>query len=317
MPDEHYAKVLRFVNENNMRGRLALHHVRVNPPNREPEPNTLAGKLFVVTPDHPCAAEALDVLSAAGDHICVDTPDLFPRFRRAVTDTGLYKDSDRLAIKDDRRPLKPSEYIYQGDIGAKLDALTAELAEAEHTFEQARQAADDIAAERQQWRDQAAACKAICEQFPQWSQIDTETADGHADRLREQFELLMADNPDVEALSVRAEECWNDIQTLMTRRGAIATRRDDLDGRRTRLMDLQDRLAPAGGIRCRQRVATPLLRRGAGAPGAPQPRAASGGVVRRGPPRTRPTHRKPQTLLRRAGPHHRDIRHDVPRRHPE
>lgn len=244
VPDEHYAKVLRFVNENNMRGRLALHHVRVNPPNREPEPNTLAGKLFVVTPDHPCAAEALDVLSAAGDHICVDTPDLFPRFRRAVTDTGLYKDSDRLAIKDDRRPLKPSEYIYQGDIGAKLDALTAELAEAEHTFEQARQAADDIAAERQQWRDQAAACKAICERFPQWSQIDTETADGHADRLREQFELLMADNPDVEALSVRAEECWNDIQTLMTRRGAIATRRDDLDGRRTRLMDLQDRLAP-------------------------------------------------------------------------
>ena len=30
-------------------------------------------------------------------------------------------------------------------------------------------------------------------------------------------------------LSARAEECWVDIQTLMTRRGAIQTRRDDLD----------------------------------------------------------------------------------------
>ncbi len=257
VPDEHYAKVLRFVNETNMRGRLALHHVRINAPDRAPEPNTLAGKLFVVNPDHPCAAEALDVLSAAGDHICVDTPDLFTRFRRAVTDAGLYKDSDRLAIKDDRRALKPSEYIYQGDITAKLDALTAELAEAEEAFTQARQAADDIAAGRQQWRDRAAACKAICEQFPQWSQIDTETADGHADRLREQYDLLMADNPDVEALSVRAEECWNDIQTLMTRRGAVQTRRDDLDGRRTRLMDLQDRLAPAAI----SDAATDLLRR--------------------------------------------------------
>ncbi|QIV81395.1 ATP-binding protein [Mycolicibacterium frederiksbergense] len=257
VPDEHYAKVLRFVNETNMRGRLALHHVRINAPDRAPEQNTLAGKLFVVKPDHPCAAEALDVLSAAGDHICVDTPDLFTRFRRAVTDAGLYKDSDRLAIKDDRRALKPSEYIYQGDITAKLDALTAELAEAEETFTQARQAADDIAAGRQQWRDRAAACKAICEQFPQWSQIDTETADGHADRLREQYDLLMADNPDVEALSVRAEECWNDIQTLMTRRGAVQTRRDDLDGRRTRLMDLQDRLAPAAI----SDAATDLLRR--------------------------------------------------------
>ncbi|MGW0162058.1 ATP-binding protein [Mycobacterium sp. NPDC003323] len=244
VPDQHYAKVLRFVNENNMRGRLALHHVRVNPPDREPEPNTLAGKLFVVNPDHPCAPEALDVLAAAGDHICVDSPDLFARFRRAVTDTGLYKDSDRLAIKDDRRPLKPSEYIYQGDITAKLDALTAELADAEDVFASARLAADDIAAQRQKWRDQAAACKAICEQFPQWSHIDTDTADGHADRLREQYDLLIADNPDVEALSIRAEECWNDIQTLMTRRGAIQTRRDDLDARRTRLLDLQDRLNP-------------------------------------------------------------------------
>ncbi|GAB5896363.1 ATP-binding protein [Mycolicibacterium mageritense] len=244
VPDRHYAKVLRFVNETNMRGRLALHHVRSTASGREPEPNTLAGKLFVVRPEHPCAAEALDVIAAAGDHLCVDTPDVFSRFRRAVTDTGLYKDSDRLAIKDDRRPLKPSEYIYQGDITAKLDALNVELAEAEEAFEQARRAADEIAAQRQQWRDRASACKAIYEQFPQWSHIDTETADGHAERLREQYELLLADNPDIEALSARAEQCWTDIQTLMTRRGAIQTRRDDLDGRRTRLLELQERLSP-------------------------------------------------------------------------
>ncbi|OBJ35728.1 nuclease [Mycolicibacterium mucogenicum] len=257
VPDQHYAKVLRFVNETNMRGRLALHHVRAGASGREAEPNTLAGKLFLVKPKHPCAAEAADVIAAAGDHICVDTPDVFVRFRRAVTDTGLYKDSDRLAIKDDRRPIKPSEYIYQGDIGAKLEALHAELTEAEEAFSTARRAADEIAAQRQQWRDRAAACKAVYEQFPQWSQIDTDTAEGHADRLREQYELLLADHPDIEALSARAEECWVDIQTLMTRRGAIQTRRDDLDARRTKLMDLQDRLSPAAV----SEQATDLLRR--------------------------------------------------------
>ncbi len=218
----------------------------------EPEPNTLAGKLFVVNPDHPCAAEARRRHQPPPATTSASTPPIvFARFRRAVTDTGLYKDSDRLAIKDDRRAVKPSEYIYQGDITAKLDALTAELAEAEQAFQKARQAADDIAAQRQQWRDRAAACKAICEQFPQWSQIDTETAEGHADRLREQYELLMADNPDIEALSARAEECWIDIQTLMTRRGAIQTRRDDLDGRRTRLMDLAG--AAGAGVVIRRR----------------------------------------------------------------
>ncbi|HSA39426.1 MAG TPA: SbcC/MukB-like Walker B domain-containing protein, partial [Mycobacterium sp.] len=248
VPDKHYGAVLRFVNETNMRGRLQLHHVRASLVGADPaeaEPKTLAGKLFVVDPGHPCAAEAADIIAAAGDHICVDSPDVFVRFRRAVTDTGLHKDSERLAIKDDRRPLRPSEYIYQGEVAAKIDALTVELANAEQSYQQARRAADDIAAQRQQWRDRAGAGKAICEQFPQWNHVDVETADQHADRLREQFEILLADHPDIEALSARAEECWTEIQTLMTRRGAIATRRDDLDQRRTRLLELQDRLSPA------------------------------------------------------------------------
>ncbi|BBZ28163.1 nuclease [Mycolicibacterium madagascariense] len=248
VPDDHYAAVLRFVNETNMGGRLQLHHVRASflggvP--AEADPNTLAGKLFVVDPAHVCAAEAADVVATAGEHVCVDGPDLFPRFRRAVTDTGLYKDSDRLAIKDDRRALRQSDFIYQGDVAAKVDALTVDLAAAEDAYQQARRAADDIAAQRQRWRDRAAACRAICEQYPQWSQIDTETADGHADRLREQFELLLADHPDIEALNARADQCWEEIQTLMTRRGAIQTRRDELDGRRTRLLELQERLTPA------------------------------------------------------------------------
>jgi uncharacterized protein YPO0396 len=102
VPDQHWAAVLRFVNETDMRGRLQLHHVRAKFLGAEPvdpEPNTLAGKLFAVDPKHPCAAEAVDVIAGAGDHICVDTPDVFARFRRAVTDTGLYKDSDRLASR--------------------------------------------------------------------------------------------------------------------------------------------------------------------------------------------------------------------------
>ncbi|WP_139589371.1 ATP-binding protein [Mycobacterium ulcerans] len=241
VPDQHWEKVLRFVNETDMRGRLQLHHVRakfLGAESAEPEPNTLAGKLFPVDPKHLCAAEAVDVITGADDHVCVDTPDVFSRFRRAVTDTGLYKDSDRLAVKDDRRPVKLSEYLYQGDVTAKINALTVELAAAEEAYQKARRTADDIAAQRQQWRDRAAACKAICEQYPQWSQIDTETADGHAERLREQYELLMADNPDIEALNARADECWSQIQKLMTRR-------DSLDERRTQLLELQERLSPA------------------------------------------------------------------------
>ncbi len=277
VPDRHHAKVLRFVNETNMRGRLALHHVRTSATGTQPEPNTLAGKLFLVNPDHPCAAEALDVIAAAGDHICVDTPDVFARFRRAVTTRVCTRTPigcrSRMTGARSNRPSSSTRAIS----APSWRRCTPNWPRRRRPSRGARKAADDIAAQRQQWRDRAGACKAIYEQFPQWSQIDIDTADVHADRLRDQYELLLADHPDIEALSARAEECWADIQALMTKRGgAIQTRRDDLDGRRTRLMDLADRLSPGGGVRAGNRSVAPVRGRGARHPGIAQPpRAAS------------------------------------------
>jgi small-conductance mechanosensitive channel len=233
--------------------------------------------------------------------------------RRAVTGTGLYKDSDRLAVKDDRRPVKQSEYLYQGDVTAKINALTVELAAAEETHQKARRTADDIAAQRQQWRDRAAACKAICEQYPQWSQIDSETADGHAERLREQYELLMAENPDLDALNARADECWSQIQKFMTRRGAIQTRRDGLDDRRTRLLELAERLSSAFV----SEPLTELLHRYAAALPVslelldPEPHRSA---VHRDQEGARTAAGEPAPLLRRIGPHPQHVRHVVPRR---
>ena len=67
----------------------------------------------------------------------------------------------------------------------------------------------------------------------------------------------------------------------MTRRGAIQTRRDDLDERRTRLLELQERLSPAFV----SEPLTELLHRyagdAAGHAGAARPRAAPRGVVHR------------------------------------
>ena len=127
----------------------------------------------------------------------------------------------------------------------------------------------------------------------------------------------MADHPDIEALSARAEECWDDIQSLMTRRGAIQTRRDDLDGRRTRLLELQERLSPAFV----SEPLTELLHRYAGDVPVtlellnPEPHRDA--VFTAIQPGTRTAARKPQALLRRARPHPQHVRHLVPRRDPQ
>jgi hypothetical protein len=247
VPDQHWEKVLRFVNDTDMRGRLQLHHVRAKLLGAEPvrsRTEHFGGQAVRRRSEHPCAAEAVDVFTNAGDHVCVDTPDVFARFRRAVTDTGLYKDSDRLAVKDDRRPVKQSEYLYQGDVSAKINALPSNWPPP-RSLPEGPPLADDIAAQRQQWRDRRGGVQGDLRAVP------AVEPDRHRDRRRARRPaaraIRVADGrqPRPRALNARADECWSQIQKFMTRRGAIQTRRDSLDERRTRLLELQERLSPA------------------------------------------------------------------------
>ena len=90
----------------------------------EPEPNTLAGKLFAVDPTHPCAAEAVDVITGAGDHVCVDTPDVFARFHRMNGRNVLHTmgfdafglPAEQFAVQTGQHPRKTTEE----NIGAYL-----------------------------------------------------------------------------------------------------------------------------------------------------------------------------------------------------
>jgi uncharacterized protein YPO0396 len=122
----------------------------------------LAGKLFAVDPTIRAPPRPSTSSPPPATTVCVDTPDVFARFRRAVTDTGLYKDSERLAVKDDRRPVKQSEYLYQGDVYRQDQRADARAGRRRGDLRRPGAQADEIAAQRQQWRDRAAACKAIC-----------------------------------------------------------------------------------------------------------------------------------------------------------
>jgi uncharacterized protein YPO0396 len=244
VPDENHAAVLRFVNQTNMRGRIQLQHVRHDEPPRKPGAGTLATKLQVVDPTHECAAEALNVIADVGDYVCVDGPDEFIHHRRAVTDRGLHKTNDRLSIKDDRNALRRSEFIYVGDIEAKIAALQQDLDEAEADYEQAKRAIDELDDHRQQQLQLANDYQAVCERFTEWSEIDTDAAEEHAAQLRQQYDQLLADNPDIDALTKRAEQLWRQIQAVMKDIGRIETHHSELDARRTGLLELTERLKP-------------------------------------------------------------------------
>lgn len=243
VPDRHFGAALRFVNNHDMRGRVALHHAD-NRPAPMTEPGTLGATLRAADPDHPCANEALTILAKLGNHVCVDSTAEFNDHTRAVTDTGLRKDSAKLAIKDDRQRLRPSQYIFVGNVDAKIAALRDELDHENRSYEAARAASGTLDADRTAHEQRRDAYRRICEQFTTWSEIDVESADGRVDALTEQYELLMEEHPDTEALGRKAEELWEQVRAAISQAALVRDKIATHDRRRTELLELVESLTP-------------------------------------------------------------------------
>ncbi|MHC3003570.1 nuclease [Gordonia sp. GN26] len=243
VPDKHFRSALRFVNSHDMRGRIQLHQAE-NRPMPDVEPGTLASKLRSVDPGHPCAAEAMTVLAKLGNHMCVDNPGEFSQYAKAVTDQGLRKDSAKLAVKDDRQQLRRSQYIFVGDVESKISALRDELAYEERAFDDAREDCAELDRERSAKERRRDAYRRVCEQFTQWNEIDVDSVDDRVDQLTDQYDLLMEENPDVEALQRKAEDLWEQVRHAISQAALVKDKIARQDERRTQLLDLIDRLKP-------------------------------------------------------------------------
>lgn len=243
VPDKHFRSALRFVNSHDMRGRIQLHQAETRPM-PDVEPGTLASKLRSVDPGHPCAAEAMTILAKLGNHMCVDNPGEFSQYAKAVTDQGLRKDSAKLAVKDDRQQLRRSQYIFVGDVESKITALRDELAYEERAFEDAREDCAELDRERSAKERRRDAYRRVCEQFTQWNEIDVDSVDDRVDQLTDQYDLLMEEHPDVEALQRKAEDLWEQVRNAISQAALVKDKIARQDERRTQLLDLIDRLKP-------------------------------------------------------------------------
>ena len=209
---------------------------------RSSGPGTLGATLRAAEPDHPCTNEALTILAKLGNYVCVDSTADFVEHTKAVTDRGLRKDSAKLAIKDDRQQLRPSQYIFVGNVSAKIAALQEELESENELYEQARARSAELDRERTAKEQRRDAYRRVCEQFAAWNEIDLDTADDRVDALTEQYELLMEENPDTEALQRKAEDIWEQVRSAISQAALVRDKIATHDKRRTQLLDLVDRL---------------------------------------------------------------------------
>lgn len=245
VPDRFHPRVMKFVNDHHMGGLLQIERVSADTPSRRPEPGSLAECLKATDTRHECAVTAGNLVAHAGNYIRVDKTEEFRDHRRAVTDQGLRKENERRAVKDDRRELRPSEYIFQGNPEERRAALREELRHANTEVDAAEVAIKAMDADRERLRNEVQRWSRLYNDFAQWSQIDTDAADFEVQRLEEQFETLMQDNPDLQGLQDQAEEYLKQMRTLNARIGVLEDQEQKHDSRRTDLIRLVERIKPA------------------------------------------------------------------------
>ncbi|ORW08034.1 MULTISPECIES: ATP-binding protein [Mycolicibacter] len=245
VPVRHHGAALSYLNDHNMRALVRVEQVpAAAPPAGPPKTGTLAECLHLTESQHECASTAQALINRAGDYVRVSHTSEFSVHPRAVTVQGLRQENKTRAVKDDRSELRRSQYIFQGNIESKIEALQAELAEATADFEMCEAAISELTAQKNALERSKELWQSLLNGFERYDDIDTATAEAEAARLQQQLDELEAAHPDLAKLKQQATDLLEHEQTLSGRISLLKTTESDCDTRRTRLLTLQETLHP-------------------------------------------------------------------------
>ncbi|MGN6426396.1 MAG: ATP-binding protein [Leifsonia sp.] len=239
-----FAAVRRFVNENDMRGRIVL--VPAVPgaaPELEPIERTVPALLQFDTAS-PYFGWLNDELVADRSVLCVETPEELdaPRpsgVKGAVTRSGMRSAARNRVIKDDRR----TDSWIGLDNTQRIQAIAAELADLERELAAARAASDAAESERSAARSRSEALASI--RTVEWASIDVASARLRVDELAAQLDRVAVEHPEVGELQQEADRHDRGRLAAAKRGAALHARIVELEARHADLIDIEDSVADA------------------------------------------------------------------------
>lgn len=225
VPDEHYARVSRYVDSVNLHGRLVYSRILANSvrqPANQPHQQMLAAKLEV-KPDTVFSDWLMYELVTAYDYLCCDTIEEFQHARRALSIQGQIKHSLDRHEKDDRTDLNDrTRYILGWNNAEKLAAIEANLAQLR---KQSKQINDDKN-RLEVLIKQALERKSLLEQLRNVD--DFTTIDWHSDA--EQFGVLTRRKQELEKSADKLASLRADLEDVKRKLKQAEDRRDSING---------------------------------------------------------------------------------------
>ena len=229
MPQQHYDRVSRWVNEHRLTyrrsdGRTAssrLVYERV-PVRRVPLQPRNAGRLLLLADtidiaDGPFRDYLRDELVRRADFTCVDTVEQFRDEYRAVTRQGQVRAGDRHEKDDRSRVDDPRSWVLGWINEHKITALTEHLVELQSQFDRANADHSRLRDQRDKVAARLSALDGLAV-FRAWTEMDWADADGRAIAAEEERQRLIAGSSALAEIEQRME---GNEASLVKRRGEL------------------------------------------------------------------------------------------------
>lgn len=144
VPDKFYKKVNKFVNNNNIRGRLVYEHITDIPLVQIADPGTVFEKLDF-HPDHNLSEWVQQQIIRQFNYVCLKDEKTIDRYDRAITLNGLIKNGKRHEKDDRNKSNDAGNYVMGWNNDRKKELLLKKrnqfadaLAQAEETLQRCR-----------------------------------------------------------------------------------------------------------------------------------------------------------------------------------
>jgi uncharacterized protein YPO0396 len=220
VPERHYGRFARYVNENHLNGRLIFHRVPEDGeyrPHRPDTPHALRHKLEI-KPDTPYYDWLENEIIERYDYTCAESMAEFDRARRAITAAGLSKSGGHRYEKDDRRRLDDRRtYILGWRNKDKIRALEEELADIEKRLQQIKSHIKRAkAAQQQAYKQQDQINNLLA--FTEFAQLDWRRDAAHVQQLDAQKARLEQSSDRLQQLQTELAQVQAQISTISQER---------------------------------------------------------------------------------------------------
>jgi uncharacterized protein YPO0396 len=222
VPDKHYRKVSRYVNNTRLGTRLVYHLVKDAALQQHADAGTVWHKLEF-QPGHPLSAWISQQVIQQYGYSCIDNEKTIGRYDRAITIQGLIKNKDRHE-KDDRPGRNDaSRYVMGWNNEKKREALQQRRAQLLDEIEQAAEALQRATHRNSRLQEQVFAIKQLRE-HPGFRSIHVAALQQAIHHIEEQAGKLKKGSDQLKALTLQLEDIRRQTETQQKERDLLVSK---------------------------------------------------------------------------------------------